>query len=269
MKKLLLAATILALPTITNAQMTHQRDYNNVNSDVLNDADSEMDVINLSISGTKYLIRDMQNSQIKIYNLDHSIWKTINLPSVTNYAPNYSAFASEELFNPDSKLELAVYYYSTQPNVFLKKLLIIDENGNTLNTIDSAGAMKVYNTGNNKYVAVLPTGNMKYSVYALPGTIPNGIGNGLGLAKNIDLSKPYPNPSTGGTVRIDYNIPEGINNAHLDIYTSSGIRLKSYNIDNTFSNLVINTSDLPPGTYFYNVVIEGDVSETQKIVVLK
>lgn len=269
MKKLLLAASILALPIVTNAQMTLEREYNNVNSDVLNDADSEMDVINLSISGKKYLVRNMQNSQIKIYNLDHSIWKTINLPSVTNYAPNYSAFASEELFNPDSKLELAVYYYSTQPNVFLKKLLIIDENGNTLNTIDSAGAMKVYNTGNNKYVAVLPTGNMKYSVYSLPGTIPNGIGNGLGLAKNIDISQPYPNPSYNGTINIDYTLPKEVNNAYIELYTSSGTRLRTYKVDNSFKNLIINTSDLPSGTYFYNVVVEGNISETQKIVVLK
>ncbi|MEZ5018096.1 MAG: T9SS type A sorting domain-containing protein [Flavipsychrobacter sp.] len=275
MKRIIIAIGVLLFGLTANAQMTLEKDYLNVNSDVLNDADVSMEIVNLSKSGRKYLVRDMKAGQLRIYDLNHSLWKTINLPNINNYEPTYAAYTSEELFNLDAQVEVAVYYSNTLPSVYVKKLVIVNEAGNILNNIDSAGVLKIYSTGTNSYNAILQTGKEKYTIYKLPGTIPcDKCGNGLGLAKIGrnnpigNISNPIPNPSNTQTT-VDYTLPIGATSGILDIYNMNGQKVKSYNVDNTFNSLLIDNTELSSGTYYYHLTANGESSETKKMVVIK
>ncbi|MBM3435873.1 MAG: hypothetical protein FJY07_06630, partial [Bacteroidetes bacterium] len=42
-------------------------------------------VANLSVSGYKYHVLDTQTETLKLYNTDHSLWKTVNLSVPSGY----------------------------------------------------------------------------------------------------------------------------------------------------------------------------------------
>lgn len=276
MKKVLTITGIILTSFTVNAQMTIENNYSNVNADAfLNDGDMAMEVVNLSTSGRKYLVRDMAGSKLRIYNLNHTIWKTINLPAVANHVPGYTSYLSEGLFNTDSKLEVAVYYRNTTPNVYVHKIVIVNEDGNILNTVDSAEVIKVFNAGNNSYKAIIEKDGDRAAVFSLPGTIPCDVcGNGLGLGKpgketnSGNISAPIPNPSSNQT-KIEYTLPEGVSKGDIELYNMNGQKVRSYNVDKSYSSVTIDNSELPAGTYFYYLKAVGTRSEARKMTIVK
>lgn len=274
MKRIITAACLFITAIAANAQMTIENTYSNVNAGKFLE-NMAIEVVNLSTSGRKYLIRDMDASQLRIYNLNHSVWKTINLPTVANHEPGYTSYLSEGLFNTDGKVELAVYYRNTTPNVYVHKIVIVNEDGNILNTVDSAEMIKVFNVGNNTFKAIIEKQGDRAIVFSLPGTIPCDVcGNGLGLGKvgkengTGNISNPIPNPSTNQT-RIEYTLPLGTKQGVIDVYNMNGQNVKSYHVDNTFNSLLVDNTEIPAGTYFYYMIAGGIRSDAKKMVIVK
>jgi len=274
MKRILLTTTFAGISAIAMAQMTLENTYTNTNANsFLNDGDMAVEVVNLAVSGRKYMIRDMAASQLRIYNMNHSIWKTINLPVVTNHSPGYTSYLSENLFNLDNKLEVAVYYRNTLPNVYIHKIVIVNEDGNILNTVDSAEVLRVASVGNNTFKAVVQKHGDRTAIFSLPGTIPCDVcGNGLGVGKIVPsgggtLENAIPNPSNG-QVKIGYSLPVGVRDGRIDIYNTNGQKVKSYTVDGIFQSLDIDNSELQAGTYYYTLQAEGLRTEAKKMVVI-
>ena len=68
MKKLILAAGIIICLAITvSGQLTLEQTYN-----------YSVGVVKLETFGYKYFLMDVPNSQCRIYNMDHSLFKSIN-----------------------------------------------------------------------------------------------------------------------------------------------------------------------------------------------
>lgn len=270
MKKLSLLVALIFASTISNGQITLENAYPNQSW--------KCQMVNLKNSGRKYMIQEYDTSgtnasSIKLYNLDHTLWKTINAPNVTGFRPYEVFYVSEDLFALDGKV-YAAYIYG-EPGVTLNygKCIIIDENGTILKQIDNATSIKIYDAGSNKFKAIVgkfKSGSQyRYNeVYSLPGTIPNSLGNGLGLAKKSKLSEPYPNPSTS-EVRIEYSLPNGTNEGIIAIYSTNGVKLKSFKVDRSFKYITVDNSELPTGTYFYNIETNKGLSETKKMLVIK
>lgn len=260
MKRLFLLIAIITFSSSIYGQITLEHTYP--------DSTSICKMINLKNSGRKYMIQ--VHDSIKIYNLNHTIWKTIVPPTITGFKPYEPFYASEDLFTLDGKVCIA-YSYS-EPGVTLNygKIVIIDETGKIIKQIDNAQGITVYNAGNNSFKAVVRLFSPYYynEVYSLPGTIPNSLGNGLGLAKGSKLSDPYPNPSKD-EVKIEYTLPKGASEGFIVIYSTNGIKLKSYKVDNNFTYITLDNSELPTGTYFYNIETNNGLSETKKMLVIK
>ena len=95
MKKLifsLLAVTINVFTT--NAQITLEQSYADIQG---------LSIIKLENSEYKYLQYDLANQIIKLYNLNHSLFKTITLPNLQPSSQKISiAYISENLFNLDN-----------------------------------------------------------------------------------------------------------------------------------------------------------------------
>jgi Secretion system C-terminal sorting domain len=255
----------------------------------------ETQVVNLALSGKKIAVMRAQTSSpladtIFYYNLDYSFWKMIPCPSILGYWGQFwlgdpggqirVSYSSETLFNSDSLLEVAVYYSKFPSDDSGDKMFIINENGDLVDSIKGLYAtptccqFTVHEIGPTTCIASVRgvDGSVRY--YNLPGTIPcDACGSRLGLSKvegkpATILSAPEPNPSKN-QVKITFTLPEGANMGELTIYNTDGKKMKSYTVDNRFGFIMVDDSQFAPGVYYYNLMANGSVSSSQKMLVIK
>ncbi len=93
-----------------------------------NSGTSDFGRVYLENSGEKYytvLLGDGQTPQLQLYNADHTLWKTIDLPPLSNNYDNVTVRPLSETRNPDAML--AILYHRSGSNA-----IIINESGDTL-----------------------------------------------------------------------------------------------------------------------------------------
>ena len=92
------------------------------------------------------------------------------------------------------------------------------------------------------------------------------------IASTVDpthsyLGQNHPNPFTGETM-IPYFLPEGSAGAYLRIINTEGIVLQTVNITQTGeSAIALAAHTLPPGVYFYSLLINGQTIDTKRMIV--
>lgn len=256
--------------------------------------------IHLESVGSKYAILNQTIWELKIYNLDHSLYKTITVsnPNTNLYDPalypNREGFnfgyVKEGLFDTDPEIEFMLYYvvYDASNTNFLEATVIINEDGSVLfkrNNVqprigfytEQTEAIVKASDGTTKMLLieyVASTSSDMTHVYNLPGTLqcdPCGGINGVGKVaqgESTTLLQNYPNPATEYTI-INYDLPDNVTDGKLIIYNTVGIQLKEYQIDTNFDHLRISTQDLPSGTYYYSVHIKDGQTQSKKMVVVK
>ena len=255
------------------------------------DQTATLAIVNLSISGKKIAVATGHTTTggadtIFYYNTDYSFWKKIVLPGIPDAYPysffnttiNSISYSSETLFNTDTFLEAAVFYYFTGSPSF-GKIYIVNENGIFVDSVVDVSVgypFSVHEMSPMSFYATATTrGGPK--IYSLPGTIPcSACGGGegtLGLVKNEakpagTISAPIPNPSKS-QVKITFNLPDGAKSGVLKIYSTLGQELHSYAVDNRFGFVMVDDSQFEPGMYFYNITVNGVVTVTQKMLVIK
>jgi hypothetical protein len=254
------------------------------NSYLATSASMNLQIIELVKWGYKYQLLDVPNASVKLYNLNHSIFKTINL----TIPPGHNLYAypmvSDSLFDTDNLLEVAysvvAYNFSTTPASYTYVTNVVKETGSTLITIPQgvypniayAGAAAGYKMIVNVDSVNKPT-LKQINVYSLAGGLPMHITQGGGTITDVSplkpasgfISSPVPNPSNGKTI-VGYQLPPGESIGTISIYDVNGKELKSYKVDNTFSTLELDNSDLPSGTYFYTM---AGSSEAKKMLIIK
>ena len=83
------------------------------------------------------------------------------------------------------------------------------------------------------------------------------------------LGQNAPNPYSNET-KIEYFLPQNVRVADVDFYDSSGKRIKHYSIGHTGKGVIrLKISDLPSGTYFYSLSVDGKVVDSKKMSVLR
>ena len=279
---LLIVGALLTIATSkVVAQMTLQVDYpnaSNVGYIIGNNANNApLQVVSLLLNGKKYVLQDMIDNQVRIYNLDYTLWKTINLPTISGCTPSTAYYISENLFKIDNKVDLAIGYEGTT-----NKQLIIDETGSIINTLDSAELIQIYNIGNDSFVAITginegSTGAMNYGhyrIYSLPGTIPcstcnsSSLGMGRVANGNSDATiKVEPNPANN-TTNIYYAISGGVNSGTIVIIDMTGKIVDSYKVNSGNSYITVSTANLASGTYYCTLKGNSIHAVTQKLVVI-
>src|SRR5690606_19330689 len=121
MKRVKMIVVALLISASTNAQITLEHTYNVSANNV------GLVVVQLANSGAKYVVTEPAQHQVKLYNTNHSLWKTIPIPSISGYTFSNVMHISENLFNLDAQVECVAYYYSTTPVQYYTK--IINESG--------------------------------------------------------------------------------------------------------------------------------------------
>ncbi len=265
----MLIAFMLFIATTAMAQITLAHTYQAISGY------GNLTYVRLTSSGDKYALYDNLNNQVKLYNLNHSIWKTLNLTVTPGYTLLGLYNISDGLFNTDSSIELFYTYWAytttNTPMTYTSEARVIDENLTTLLTIPQCRSGSIVKMGNGyKLFANIDSLNKAkvatHNVYDLVGSLPI-VTNVSGEIESGSISQPYPNPSSDKTI-IGYELPEGVDNGEVVIYDINGSEIKKYTIDRSFNTLELDNSDLISGTYFYKLIAQG-VNGSKKMVIIK
>jgi hypothetical protein len=119
----------------------------------------------------------------------------------------------------------------------------------------------------------LQTANLFYETglfeYASPDFVVlnafNGLPNISGLS--VELFQNYPNPFREETT-IRYTLPAGVDRAEIQLFDLNGQRLKRY-IADQLGQVVVKSSELKAGIYFYSLVIAGKTVNTKQMILTK
>lgn len=239
-------------------------------------------MINLEVSGQKYVkVKRTQNDRfIYLYNLNHSLWKTINCNTFPfGHTPsgdtiyNFDVlYITEKLFDLDNDVEF-IFSYNTGIDCYAG---IYNEDGTVIFSQDSAWLgvrlnipivfQPIYNTPNGTKMILSFPDNNKAKVYSLQGTLstPELINNSV-ISESLKI---FPNPTNGATT-IEYKLPNSVNFGNIEIYDLNGRLIKNYMVENTFQNIRINNGELSAGTYIYCLKAGSKIIDSRQIIITK
>lgn len=250
-----------------------------------------MGKIKINQNTTKYLTANYYlyqsvgctyNVTYKLYNLNHSLYKTLPFISDSLWQVNQeNAFPfsiQENLFNTNTDIEIAYIRYKSGihsfkvinefGSVLFERDSVVNWSQNNGNGLSSSQEDGFYNTENGAKLILLtgPFLSRTKEIYSLGGTIITAlqINNG----DNEDMIALSPNPSKEYT-RITYQLPSNENSAEIVVYNISGVEIKRFIVDKTFNDLVVSNDDLPSGNYFYALFANNQLISTKKAIVIK
>jgi hypothetical protein len=258
---LLTVATFLLAINFVTAQINLEADYEYSGT-----------YVNLASSGYKFYIMDVGGEQCRIYNTDHSLWKTIDLDiPADNYLYDIR-YVSENLLTDDNTLSLGYiyYYYDDIAQFYTYTLKIISEGGTNLLTLSGAQYAYVYNiedVGTKLVSYIYDYGVIPYTIttviYGLPGEL---LSSGPGQEYQATVENAFPNPAYDFSI-VPYLLPDGASEGEIQILDMQGKTIQTFKVDNHFDHLRINTGQYPHGTYLYRLVAGNFCSKANKLIV--
>lgn len=227
----------------------------------------------------KYVLFDPQNSQFTIYNLNHSVYLNVSIPItyVTGSSQYQIAYVTKSLFDCDtSNIEYALSFLGDGfSSSYPKRFYVYRTDGTQVENIDSVCFMNfsggwTYGPEQNKPIVKTPIGSKlilrhldgSTRIYAVCGNSPTNIEE---IEQESFLGNPFPNP-TQNFITIPYSLPYNEKSGTLKIFDINGKEIKSYTVDNNFNNIVLTTSELPSGTYYYQLVTSKGQVDTKRII---
>lgn len=262
MKQLFATILLLLIFAAGNAQVTLEKKY-----------DYSTSVVEFETLGFKYYLMDVPNGQCRIYNTDHSLFKTINCNVPAGYYLSDLKFISEKLFDSDAGIELlcTFYKYNAASDYYEYDSKIINEDGSQLTFIDGGLYNYIHQTGENTYklfsycydFSTFPE-KVWTNIYSLPGT---PVVSAFLENENPDFNlKAFPNP-TSGQLKVAYNLPPEVQEGTLFLFDNNGKQVNRFVIDNHTDHLLLDVSDYKSGVYHYFVEYGNKRSPSQKLVI--
>lgn len=234
MKKILLTLVSAIAGFICQAQMSLEHRYQNLGF-LYKKAIIEND-------GEKYVMYDAATTAIKLFNPDHTLFK--NIP--VEYYPIGLTFISKYLYDSDDEIEIC-YYANIGGGKY--RLYVITETGSEERRFDDVSAAYLIEI-EKKWKLVFSI-NGETQVYSVPGQYV-GLGKAAsGNSNDIDAEL-YPNPVQDAAT-LSYTLPTGTHTATLEIFNTSGIKMRTYTVTDHFKDIIIQRGELPSGNYIYRV----------------
>jgi hypothetical protein len=224
--------------------------------------------------GEVYYSMDVIDKQCLIYDMDHTLLKSIPLPTPEGYYLADIRHVSETLFNEDNLLEL-VYIYSKyvptdQSYYYTFEARLINEQGGVLLSLPGVGYTEVLETTDHgkKFLAyeynysVIP-----YRTYTHVYSLPESPTKSVNLAVDRNKAYAWPNPASD-QVHVPVFLPDGVNTGSLVITDMSGRGLFTYPVTSGTDHVVLPARQLAPGTYLYQVMAAGRfLAEPKKMII--
>ena len=262
MKTLAILPLFFALFSTIGAQVTLEKTY-----------DYSATVVKFETLGYKYYLMDVPSAQCRIYNTDHSLYKTINCFVPSGCYLYDIKFLSENLFDSDAGIELLYtwYRYNTDSAYYNYDSRIINEDGSELVYIQGALYNYINKTGDETYKLFSYCYDFSgfpeviwTNIYSLPG---KPVVNVALLEKGAEfLLNAYPNPASN-TLKVVYKLPENVDSGVLQLYDNSGRPINQFVVDHFSDHLDLDVSKLASGVYHYFIEYGGKKSPSKKLVV--
>ncbi len=139
----------------------------------------------LEKSGEKYILLDIANGVAKIYNSNHSLWKTVSTPFPALTYNSDISFVSENQINTDSDLEIGYIYFNNVNKQYEGR--IVNEKNEILMTFPNASILSISQIDgfpNKLLVYLIDSNNYNTDVYGLPSlTLENNYTSGITRTK--------------------------------------------------------------------------------------
>jgi hypothetical protein len=217
----------------------------------------------------KFYLMDVGASQCRIYNADHTLWKTIPVSLPTGYYLFDIKFVTQNLFNSDSNIELwysAYEWVSTGSSTGYYRYLskVINESGTVLANITGGVYAYVIQAGTEKYKLAVYT----YDNSVTPQTVQTwlySLPNSTTAAQYISslLENPFPNPASN---YVNIPVNSDATGGLLQVFSVTGQKIIENHIHGGPVSR-INTQGWSPGIYSYRLVTGGISSETKQFVI--
>lgn len=224
--------------------------------------------------GEVFYAMDVVNKQCLIYDMDHTLLRTISLPTPEGYYLADIQYVSETLFNSDNLVELVYIYSKYVPTdysyYYTFETRLVNENGSILLTLPGVGFTQVVETSDQKKkflayeynYSVIPYAT-KTHVYNLPDQSTKSASQ---FINPVGLGNAYPNPANR-QVFIPFTMPEGAQSGTLLLSDMNGKKVLSYPINSSADHVLLPTSQFAPGTYIYHLDTDLGRSEGKKVVI--
>lgn len=271
----LFACTIVSIPAFSQINL-----LSSYNTDFIY-------YVHLFHSGLKLVNWDKTDNTMTFYNLDNSVFKTVNIMFPSDYnGSGYTLFnVSEGLFDTDTLHVSYVLAYNNNTSNF--NTIIYNEAGEVLFKRDSfvflqtvvgisnGGDFPIIETDSGAIMRLV-NGQLdsKIEIYKLPGHLKSCCNCSGSMAPVSNINAPagfglnaQPNPANG-SIKVFYTLPQGIHSGTLKFYSSNGIFVKEFNVTDMFNYIFVSTANLPAGSYFYKIVTDKGISQGQSVVVV-
>ena len=243
------------------SQLQHEHTY-----------DESANIVQLEGLGEVYYAMDLNNYSCHIYRMDHSLMKTISLPTPGSYYLVDIQHVSQYLFNDDEKIELAYIYSKYVPTELsyytVYETRVINEDGAVLLTLSGVGFTQVIETSAGKkflayeYDYSADPWQTRTLVYALPDHSQT-----RAVFRENDRSLPaWPNPADQ-VVNITIESAEKGQPGTLILTDMSGRSVMELAVSPSAKQIGVPVSHLPDGTYQYRIRTVDGQSSAKKLIV--
>jgi hypothetical protein len=216
---------------------------------------------------------DVPLGQCRIYNTDHSLFKTINCNVPNGFYLSDITDLSETLFDTDPGIELlcTFYKYNTAKAYYEYNSKIINDDGSQMIFIDGSLYNYVNKTSENIWklfsyyydYSVSPE-KVWTNIYSLPGSpVVNVVIN----PNNPEiLLNAFPNPASQ-SLKVAYILPENISQATLPLIDNSGKQVEQFMVDSHTDHLMLDVSRYQSGVYHYFIEYGNTKTPAKKLMV--
>jgi hypothetical protein len=230
-------------------------------------------ICHLEQSGDKYFTMDVTNMQCRIYNMDHSLYRTINLSVPADYYLYNIQHVSEHMFNQDDLIEFVYIYSKYNPTetsyYYSYETRVINENGLEVLKIPGAGYTEILETqdGSRKFLVYV------YDFYQVPATTQTMVYSLADepmksgpIQQQHRLGNPWPNPSRGA-INIPVNLPPDAGPGTLILYNMQGQEVLRQAVDGDQEFIILPDGVLIPGTYVLKLKSGKRETQGKKITI--
>lgn len=252
MKRKIYAAVVMSLltcPQFLNAQITLEHTFD---SYVIFSASTQ---INYTGDANYYIPINSTNNQIKLYNIDYSLYKTVSITPPSGYQITFISYLTKHLFNSNDKMEFFVELTGPTTDMTVYKCLrLYDEDGVLLKDFgyDYTVSASIHKIDDDYRLSVLrylysDTPSYKTEIYSLPGTVYYNISE----VENSNILTPFPNPATT-LINLPYKLNQG-EDPIMRISNIQGQLIELKQVNQVLDKIILDVSNYSKGIYFYEL----------------
>ena len=188
---------------------------------------------------------DDSSFSFNIYNLDFSIYKTLEINCPPVYSLENIGFVTTNMFNYDDKVEFIVVFRKESETGAIFTTKLYNEDGNILFDFENFYPFDAIKKNGDDYFILNGSGvNNSYLYYSVKPSTTN--------VKETNIKRnslPYPNPSKQ-IINLPYKLNIG-EQATMTIYDMNGKQIATKQINSTFDKILLDVSGYVKGMYVY------------------